>query len=114
MREVAQGAVAAADVALLLGVSERQVWRLLAAYRRAGAAGLRHGNAGRQPAHTLPPALRERVLALARTTYQGCNHQQLSELLAEREGRRLNWCGALVAKQPWPASAGRIMAWGSG
>jgi transposase len=90
MHEVAQGAVAPADAAALLGVSERQVWRLLAAYRRAGAAGLRHGNTGRQPAHALESALRERVLALARSTYQGCNHQQLSELLAEREGIALS------------------------
>ena len=90
MHEVAQGAVAAGDAAVLLGVTERQVWRLLAAYRRAGAAGLRHGNAGRQPAHALTPATRERVLALARTRYQGCNHQQLSELLAEREGIALS------------------------
>jgi transposase len=90
MHEVAQGAIGAADAAALLGISERQVWRLLAAYRRAGATGLRHGNAGRQPAHALDPALRERVLGLARTTYQGCNHQQLSELLVEREGIALS------------------------
>lgn len=43
VHEVAQGAIAAADAEALLGVSERQVWRLLAAYRRAGAAGRRPG-----------------------------------------------------------------------
>ncbi len=30
------------------------------------------------------------MLALAQTTYQGCNHQQLSELLAAREGLTLS------------------------
>jgi hypothetical protein len=34
--------------------------------------------------------VRARVVALAQTTYQGCNHQQLSELLAEREGLALS------------------------
>jgi transposase len=90
IHEVAQGAIVAASAATLLGVSERQVWRLLAAYRRAGAAGLQHGNTGRRPAHTLAAAVRERVVTLAQTTYHGCNHQQLSELLAEREGLALS------------------------
>ncbi len=37
----------------VLGLSERHVWRILAAYRREGAAALAHGNRGRQPANTL-------------------------------------------------------------
>ena len=35
------------EAAPLLGVSERQGWRLLAAYRREGARGLVHKNRGR-------------------------------------------------------------------
>ena len=37
------------EAALLLGVSERQGWRLLAAYRKEGARGLAHKNRGRMP-----------------------------------------------------------------
>ena len=37
------------EVAPLLGVSERQRWRLLAAYRTEGARGLAHKNRGRVP-----------------------------------------------------------------
>ena len=70
----------------VLGVSVRQVRRLLAAYREDGAAAVRHGNQGRQPAHTLSAELRQRVLALVQATYHDCNPQHLSELLAEREG----------------------------
>ena len=69
MHEVAQGALAAGEAAVLPGVSERHVWRLLAAYRRAGAAGLQHGNTGRRPAHALTAAVRVRVVALAQTTH---------------------------------------------
>ncbi|HEX5503151.1 MAG TPA: ISNCY family transposase [Thermomicrobiales bacterium] len=86
VHEVAQGQLTVAAAAAVLGGSERQVWRLLAAYRRGGAGALRHGNAGRQPAHTISAAVRQRVVTLAQTTYQGCNEQHLSALLAEREG----------------------------
>ncbi len=72
--------------ARVMGVSERQGWRLLAGYRAAGVAAMVHGNRGRKPVHTLPAALREQVLTLAQTTYAGCNDSQLVELLAEREG----------------------------
>ena len=36
LHEVAQGQMTAVVAATVLGVSEQQVWRLLAAYRRAG------------------------------------------------------------------------------
>jgi transposase len=86
VHEVAQGHLTASAAAEVLGLSLRQVRRLVAAYRQVGAAALRHGNLGRQPAHTLTAAVRQRVVTLAQTTYAGCNYQHLSELLAEREG----------------------------
>lgn len=90
LHELAQGQLTAAAAAAVLGVSERQVWRLLAAYRRGGAGALRHGNTGRRPMHTISAEVRQRVVALARTTYQGCNEQHLSGLLAGREGLTLS------------------------
>jgi transposase len=74
------------EAAPLLGVSERQGWRLLAAYRREGARGLVHKNRGRLPPNATPEAIQQQVVALARERYQGINHTQLTELLAEREG----------------------------
>lgn len=78
------------EAALLLGVSERQGWRLLAAYRREGARGLAHKNRGRLPPNATPEAIQQQVVALARERYQGINHTQRTELLAEREGLRLS------------------------
>lgn len=83
---VDRGELTAVAAAELLGLSERQVRRLLAGYRRAGAAAVAHGNRGRPSTRALDPAVRDRVVALARTTYAHCNHQHLSELLTEREG----------------------------
>lgn len=74
------------QAAELLGVSERQMWRILVAYKKEGAAAVPHSNRGRTPQHALAQQLRSKVVELARTKYTGCNHQHLSELLAEHEG----------------------------
>jgi transposase len=78
------------EAAELLGLSTRQVRRLLAAYEQDGVAGLVHGNRGRQPAHTTAAEVRQRVQELAQTTYAGINHQHLTELLADREEMTLS------------------------
>ena len=75
-----------AQAAELLEVSERHAWRLLAAYRREGAAALAHGNRGRKPRNTVSDHEANAVIQLASTTYAGANHTHLSELLREREG----------------------------
>jgi transposase len=74
------------QAATVLGLSERQVKRLKAAYRTAGPAVLVHGNTGRRPWHALSSEVRARVLELARGRYAGLNHQHLTEQLAESEG----------------------------
>ncbi len=85
LHEVAQEQRTAA-AAGLLGLSVRQVRRLVKRYRRVGAQAVEHGNRGRQPTHTVPPELRRRIVALAQTPYRACNQQHLRALLAEREG----------------------------
>jgi len=74
----------------IMGVSERQGWRILAAYRKEGAAALAHGNRGRTPANAMPLAIRQQVVTIAKERYSGVNHTHLAELLAEREGLTLS------------------------
>ena len=69
-----------------MGVSARHTRRILAAYRREGAAAIAHGNRGRRPANATPETVADDVVVLARTRYVGVNHTHLSELLREREG----------------------------
>ncbi|HEX5504499.1 MAG TPA: ISNCY family transposase [Thermomicrobiales bacterium] len=90
LQHVEQGQRSCAAAAALLGMATRQLRRRRAASREQGAAGLAHGNRGRQPAHTLPAALRQQVIDLAQGQYRGCNDQHLSELLAERAGLTLS------------------------
>src|SRR4030067_531772 len=87
---VIEGGVTVQQAGEVLGLSVRHVRRLKAAYMREGPAARFHGNRGRRPAHALEDALRRRVVELAQTTYGGCNHQHLTELLTEREGIHLS------------------------
>src|SRR5436305_8249526 len=90
LNELQAGAITAREASGLLGLSVRQVRRLLAHYREEGVAAIPHGNRGRPPAHTTDEAIRMRVQELARTTYAGCNQHHLTDLLAEREDLQLS------------------------
>ena len=89
LARVAEGRLSMEGAAAELGLSVRQVWRLRAAERAEGPAGLVHGNRGRPSSRRTDGELRARVLGLARGVYRGANDSQLAELLAEREGIRL-------------------------
>lgn len=84
------GHLTAVEAAEVLRLSERQVRRILAAYRKEGAAALAHGNRGRQPVHTIGAAVRQQVSELARTRYPDLNDTHLTEKLAEEEGIELS------------------------
>jgi transposase len=103
LNKVLEGYLTAWEAGELLGLSVRQIRRMLAAYkkegaaarreppqggsrRKEGAAALAYGNRGRTPANTLGNQVKERIVELARTKYVGCNQQHMSELLAEQEG----------------------------
>jgi transposase len=86
LNDVERRAITGRQAAEMVELSLRQVRRLLAVYRKEGAAGLAHGNRGRKPRHALAAGLKCRVLELARSRYTGCNTQHMSELLDEREG----------------------------
>jgi len=85
LNDVLKGRWSMRETAEVLGVSERQGWRLLAAYRKEGAAALAHGNRGRVPWNATPAAIRQQVVAMAQERYTGINHTNLEELLAQRE-----------------------------
>ena len=90
LNEVERGVMTSMEAAEVLGLSPRQVRRILAAYRNEGAQALAHGNRERKPSNTLDENLKKRVVELARLTYAGCNTQQFTELLAERENIALS------------------------
>jgi transposase len=86
LNRVSEGQLRVSEAAMVLGVSERHTWRMLAAYRRQGAAAVAHGNRGHRPSNATPTDVSQQVIELARTSYAGVNHTHLTELLEEREG----------------------------
>ena len=86
LNTVSEHQLPVAQAAELLGVSERHAWRILAAYRREGAAALAHSNRGRRPRDAVSDDEAAAVVQLASITYAGANHTHLSELLRDREG----------------------------
>ena len=74
----------------LLGLSRRQFWRLLAAYRETGEKSLAHGNRGRRPGNATSDSVAARVIELARDRYPDANHTHLVQLLEEREAIQIS------------------------
>jgi transposase len=68
LNQMLEGHLSAAEAAPLLKLSQRQVQRLMAAYRKEGVAAVVHGNRGRSPSHRIDEATRQRILSLAQTT----------------------------------------------
>lgn len=68
--------------ATLMAVSYRQAKRLSGRYRKKGAAGLRHGNAGRASNRATGARVRKRVLALVREKYGGALEERFGPTLA--------------------------------
>ena len=76
--------------AMTLGISRRQVDRLIAAYKEKGKAAFVHGNRGRKPAITTPDEVRNTVVDLYRNKYYEANFTHFTELLERNEGITLS------------------------
>lgn len=76
--------------AITLGISRRQVNRLIVAYKEKGKAAFVHGNRGRKPAITIPDEIRKNVVDLYRTKYFEANFVHFTELLERNEGITLS------------------------
>jgi transposase len=82
LARVAAATLTLGAAAALMGVSYRQAKRLSARYRQQGAAGLRHGNAGRASNRATAAAVRRRVLQLVRAKYGGTIDERFGPTLA--------------------------------
>ena len=85
LNRVLEGQLRLSEASVILGVTERHTWRMLAANRQHGAAALAHGDRGRRPANATPTGTAQQVIEFARTRYAGVNYTHLTELLEERE-----------------------------
>jgi transposase len=84
------GRLKQADAAWQLGVSIRQVKRLLRRYREQGPGGMASRHRGQRPNNAFSPAVREHALQLVRTRYADFGPTLAQEKLTEEHGLRLS------------------------
>src|SRR5215831_15450577 len=102
LNQVVEGKLVARQAAELMNRSVRQIRRMVAAYRKRGAAAVVHGNRDRRPVNRIPKRVVNQVVKLARGRYAGFNQQHFSEMLAsEKESR----CRELRCDAFWGVSA---------
>ena len=77
--------------ALKLGITIRQVNRLIIKYKERGKKGFVHGNRSRKPATTLNKSLSEDIILLYKTKYQDFNFSHFKEYLEEEENIKVSY-----------------------
>jgi transposase len=86
LEAVVQGRVSRERTSALLGISRRQLRRLLGRYQAEGDAGLVHRSRGRPSNRGIPVAVQAKAVECIRERYGDFGPQLASEVLAEREG----------------------------
>lgn len=77
--------------ALKLGLSKRQIDRLIIKYKEKGKSAFIHGNRNRKPSNTYDKSLSEDILLLYRNKYNGFNFKHFQEYLEEEENIKVSY-----------------------
>ncbi|KAA0570762.1 ISNCY family transposase [Azospirillum sp. B21] len=100
--DVLSGRRGVGSAASVLGLSERQVWRLLARYKAGGGGALVHRGRGRPSNRRLGDEVRERALELVRSRYGDFGPTLAAEMLRDRHGLTVS----RETLRQWMAAAG--------
>ena len=74
-----------------LGLSRRQIDRLIITYKEKGKSGFIHGNRGKCPFKTLDKSISENIILLYKTKYQDFNFTHFREYLDEKENIHVSY-----------------------
>ena len=77
--------------AIKLGITIRQVNRLIQIYKTKGKAGFVHGNRGRLPKKTILKEIKDKIIELYKTKYYNSNFKHFQELLKEYENINISY-----------------------
>ncbi len=77
--------------ALKLGLSIRQINRLIKIYKEKVNLGFVHGNRSKKPAKTLDKSFSDNIILLYRNKYQGFNFKHFHEYLVEVENINVSY-----------------------
>ena len=85
IQRVFRGELTVVEAGIVIGVSERQCYRIKARVTKRGAKGVVHGNRGRPCKRKTKEKEVKRVVELAKGKYRGFNDRHLTEKLSEEE-----------------------------
>ena len=74
-----------------LGISVRQINRLIIIYKEKGKSGFIHGNRGRKPPKALDKSISEDIILLYNNKYQDFNFRHFKEYLEEEEDIKVSY-----------------------
>jgi transposase len=90
LQRVSNKTITQKDAAQSLGITDRQIRRLLATYRAEGAAGLANKARGKPSNRQLPQTTKDRAIELVKTKYPDFGPTFAAEKLAERNGLKID------------------------
>ena len=90
MHRVFRSELTVGQAALVLGISERQCYRVKARINKSGAPGVVHGNRGRPCKRKIKEHTVKRIVELAKGKYKDFNDHHLTEKLLEQEQIKLS------------------------
>ena len=74
-----------------LGISRRQIDRLIIKYKEKGKSAFVHGNRNKKPVNTLDKSISEDIILLYKTKYQEWNYQHFKEFLEQDENIKVSY-----------------------
>lgn len=74
-----------------LGISRRQIDRLIVKYKEKGKSAFVHGNRNKKPASTVDKSISEDIILLYTNKYQGWNFQHFNEFLEKDENIKVSY-----------------------
>ena len=74
-----------------LGISRRQIDRLIIIYKEKGKSGFVHGNRSRKPASTIDKSISEDIITLYKNKYYDFNFNHFKEFLEEKENIKVSY-----------------------
>ena len=113
MHRLARKEMRQKEAGRILGLSVRQIKRLVQAYRRQGAAGLVSKHRGRKSNNRLLESVKKQALNLLKTKYQGFGPTLAHEKLVEKEKLKLSDESVrqlMIAEDLWKARKAKKVA----
>ena len=74
-----------------LGISRRQIDRLIIKYKEKGKSAFVHGNRNKKPISTLDKSISEDIILLYKNKYQDWNFQHFKDLLEQEENIKVSY-----------------------